>query len=288
MPDENGNAGTDNWRETLPDEIKDSPALKDIPDIPTLAKNHVDLQQHLGNSRRVPKPDEAEGDIDAYFDKILNQDEVTKGKIMKVPDLTQDEQAQSFYKQLGKPEKPEEYTLPEFAEDITVNENFIDVARKKAHQLNLTDAQFKNYVKDAVEESLASQSEMVNAHKADIDVLRELWGNAFDQNINEAVGFAKKTGAPEGMVEALESGGAESGLLKWLQGLARQTGSEISEVAGQEGGARVETPKELEDRRSALFRKMDELDKVGDYASKQQAKALYKEILEIGEKISPN
>jgi len=283
MADENGG----NWRDELTDELRDAPALKDIPDLQTLAKNHVDLQQHLGNTRRVPKPDEAQEDIDSYFDKILNQDEVTKGKIMVKPDLTKEDQADTFYRSLGKPENSDGYTLPEFGEDITVNDEFVKGAMATAHSLNLTDAQFQQYLKGAVEQSLTGQKRANEAHNDDIKGLREEWGHAFDQNINEAVGFAKKTNAPEAMVEALTEGNADSRLLKWLQGLSRQTGSEIPEVGGQEGGARTETPAELRARRTSLMRKMDELDRVGTPQAKAEARDIYKEVLDIGEKLQP-
>lgn len=47
------------WREELPDELKAEPALKDIPDVVTLAKAFRDTKAMVGSSIRLPGEDEA-------------------------------------------------------------------------------------------------------------------------------------------------------------------------------------------------------------------------------------
>lgn len=46
------------WRETLPEELKAEPALKDIPDVATLAKAFRDTKAMVGSSIRLPGDDE--------------------------------------------------------------------------------------------------------------------------------------------------------------------------------------------------------------------------------------
>lgn len=267
------------WRQTLPEDLRNAPALKNVSDPASLAKQFVDLQAHLGNTRRVPRSDEAPEDIENYINKILNEDEVTKGKLMIKPDLTQDEQADQFYRQLGKPESPDGYKVPEFDGDIKVNEDFIKVAREKAHKYNLTEAQFQKYVNDSVTESLAQQDAGYREWEDGMKGLRQEWGSAFDQNINEAVDYAKKSGAPSQLVEILEGGRADAQTLKWLQSQARRVG-ERGEVYGQQGGARIESNTELVARADSLARKAAMLES-GSTDDRQQAEKIWQEVYDI-------
>ena len=42
------------WRDSLPQEMRDSPVIKDIPDLGTLVKNYENTKSMVGNSIRLP------------------------------------------------------------------------------------------------------------------------------------------------------------------------------------------------------------------------------------------
>ena len=58
------------WRETLPEEMRADPALKDIPDVVTLAKAFRDTKAMVGASVRLPAADADEAARAEFLEKI--------------------------------------------------------------------------------------------------------------------------------------------------------------------------------------------------------------------------
>ena len=58
------------WRETLPEELRAEPALKDIPDVVTLAKAFRDTKAMVGSSVRLPAADADDAARAEFLEKI--------------------------------------------------------------------------------------------------------------------------------------------------------------------------------------------------------------------------
>lgn len=104
---------TATWRDSLPAELQSNPTLSTIPDVATLAKNHVNLQGILG-SKRTELPN----------------------------DKWTDEQRGQFWNQLGRPEAPDKYTqfkveLP----GVEFPKEEMDKTYAEFHKIGLTDKQ---------------------------------------------------------------------------------------------------------------------------------------------------
>jgi len=59
------------WRETLPEDLRGEAMFKDIPDVPTLAKVARDLKAYQGRSIQVPADDADEKARDEFKAKLL-------------------------------------------------------------------------------------------------------------------------------------------------------------------------------------------------------------------------
>ena len=123
---------TGTWRESLPDEIKESGALKDIPDVNTLAKSYVDAQSFIGRSIRIPGEDAGE-DVRADFKDRLSK---VDGVGFIPTQESSKEEWDSFYGKLGRPDEVDGYNIhrPEnLPGDEQVERGFLE----KMHQVGL-------------------------------------------------------------------------------------------------------------------------------------------------------
>lgn len=169
-----GGAPPTDWRATLPPEIKDSPALKDFKDIPSLAKSYVHAQSMLG-VEKLPKPQPG----------------------------WKDEQWADFYKNLGRPETHDKYTFkPEgMPEGVTVDEARLGEAKKALHTAGLTDKQATSVLKYYLDITGKGVTEAKTAHETAIATataeLKQEFGDKFDHKINVAKSVVQKFGSPE-------------------------------------------------------------------------------------------
>ena len=60
-----------NWKESLPDDLRDNPSLKSIQDVPGLAKSFIHAQKMVG-ADKIPVPTEhaTKEDWDAVYSKL--------------------------------------------------------------------------------------------------------------------------------------------------------------------------------------------------------------------------
>ena len=58
------------WKAELPEEIRDSPMVKEAPDLATLAKQAIDYQRMSGNSIRIPGEDASDEAITDFRGKL--------------------------------------------------------------------------------------------------------------------------------------------------------------------------------------------------------------------------
>lgn len=177
-------ATTQSWRDTLPDDLKSNPTLATVPDVATLAKNHVNLQSMIG-TKRLEQPNEK-------WDKTKYDE---------------------FYKAIGRPETPDKYSpvnvkLPDGFE---IPKEEVSKALATFHEAGLTDAQaqkvlglyFGGIAQGAEAETSRKAQEKAGAEAE----LRKEYGDKYDGKLSllnavlgrfgsaELVDWAEKSGA---------------------------------------------------------------------------------------------
>jgi|TARA_X000001388_G_scaffold10740_1_gene6551 hypothetical protein len=147
-----------NWKDTLPDELKNDPTLENYKDVESLAKTVVHQQKMMGNRIPMPKNDEEKAEL---------------------------------YSKLGRPDEPDKYDL---AIPDSHKQHFHDTAlnnfKNVAHQIGLNNDQVNALIDYQVKE-LDAQQNLVNAgstnQKEEVEAgLKKEWGYDFDKNLKAA------------------------------------------------------------------------------------------------------
>ena len=162
---------TTDWKASLSDEIRSDKSLENIKDIEGLAKSYVPAQKMVG-SDKIPVPNKyaTEKDWDAVYEK------------------------------LGRPKSADgyKYDLPQ---DKQVDEASLKEFSNQAHKLGLLPTQANGVVKFYNEMTAKSiqdaDSKALAARENSTKELKQEWGQAFDQKINQAATLAKSVGATE-------------------------------------------------------------------------------------------
>lgn len=179
-PQQSSDPAAEDWKGGLSEELRDHPSLKKYSTIENLAKGYINASSLLGKDKLV-KPN--------------NDDEWNE-----------------FYNEMGRPEGATGYKftydaeIPEELQEYTNGR--IDAFKETAHSLGLTaqqaDGLHKWYMEGNVENvtQLNQQAaEIQNQAEAD---LKQEWGNAFEQKVDQAQAALNEFGTPE-LVEYLES-----------------------------------------------------------------------------------
>ncbi|NBC18746.1 MAG: hypothetical protein GVY18_15690 [Bacteroidetes bacterium] len=174
---------TEDIAEALPEDYRDSDVLRNTKDVPSLAKQLVDSQKALGSSLRIPSKDAGSEDWDKFYSRVS---EKVPG-LMKVD--TEDETAvRGVLKQLGLPEKPEDYTLkPDTLPDgVEWSDEIEGQWREKLHEIGVPAPMAKKimatYAERIGEQAKAAQT----AQQEKYDALKKEWGEAFDEKARAA------------------------------------------------------------------------------------------------------
>lgn len=198
-PSEPVETTTVDWRNDLPDDLREDPSLKTIQDIPGLAKSYIHSQKMIGKDKIVlPNEHATKEDWDDVFNK------------------------------LGRPASAEEYKIEGEASDL-IN-NFKPVA----HNLGLNNNQVQKLVEfyNGVQEQ-ASNDQIIDAeaHKAEAEAnLRKEFGRAFPSKINSAMRLAQTVFTKEQLDNTKLADGTTLGnnvdLIKGFAKLADQLGED--------------------------------------------------------------
>ena len=162
---------TTDWKASLSEEIRSHKSLENIKDIEGLAKSYVHAQKMVG-SDKIPVPNKYATDKD--WDAV--------------------------YEKLGRPKSADgyKYDLPQ---DKQVDEASLKEFSNQAHKLGLLPTQANGVVKFYNEMTAKSiqdaDSKALAARENSTKELKQEWGQAFDQKINQAATLAKSVGATE-------------------------------------------------------------------------------------------
>jgi len=234
----------DNIKDNLDESIRDSETLAQVPDIPTLAKSYLDSQSHIGNSIRIPSEEASEDDWGAFNDKLKSK----VPTLMNKPDLEDPEQLAQVYEMLGRPQDTKGY-------EVETDEAMLETA----HKLGLSKSQLKGLVDHIGERSTQTSEERAKELKTGHTALSEEWGMAYDQRVATAVATLRKTGAPESLLDAAETGKVGADTIKWAYSVGKALGSENPNfLADGKGGKNAKvTPSEAHSRLTEIRNNKD-------------------------------
>ena len=222
----------DDWRSSLPEDIRGAKAFDSVKDVSSLAKQFLDAQSHIGNSIRIPGEDAGQEAIDAFNQKLMN-----KTNLMQKPETPED--YDNVFKSMGKPEDGTGYVMPEGVEGS------YDHLRDLAINANMTNKQFESLVGSVAKLDAAAMETQKAQQQESLDGVKKEWGAAFDRNTSQAVAALEATGAPESVIELAKAGNVDGQTLKWFHALSQKIGGgEGSNAVADNGGIQVMTPAE--------------------------------------------
>lgn len=169
----------EDWKQALPEDIRENPALKDFKDPVALAKSYLETKSLVGASLRPPGPD-ASPEAKEEFARKLRE---------KVPDLVPRSDEKALWEALGKPSKPDDYVPGEGDVPAGVNLD-MGALRKAATELGLTKGQFRALV--AASAKMAEES--LGAHQKESAALKAEWGAAHPEKVLAAQAAAQRAG----------------------------------------------------------------------------------------------
>lgn len=187
-----------NWRENLPDDIKNHATLTKFKSVVDLAKSHLNAQDMIGR----------------------------KGIILPREGASEEEIG-DFYNKLGRPETVEGYKLDEvqLPEGVNIDDNIRSEFLKAGHKEGFTNKQMNFLLKWQIENmgnqaKLTSENEQKEIEAAETD-LRKEYGNAYEANIALAQKVINKFG-DEASKEALKEGvGNDPRLIRMVVNIAK-------------------------------------------------------------------
>ena len=172
-------APANDWRASLPEDIRDNPSLRDIKDVGNLAKSYLHAQKLVGMDR---------------------------SKLLTVPgDDAEPEQWNEFYSKVGRPADPKDYALPvdkvEWDATVPRDEAMEQWFTKTAHEAGLTPRQaeklFTSYV-DQLKSAGQGMTQMLQqSYEQNVQALKTEWGMTYEKNVEAADAVIDKLGVPE-------------------------------------------------------------------------------------------
>lgn len=174
-----GGAAAPLWTDGLADDLKGYVELKGFKDAGSVVSSYREFEKLHG---------------------------VPKERLMKLPENLDDDTAMGeVYSRIGRPEKPEGYTLkvPE-----GVKPEFSQWAQQEFHKLGLTKKQGEKLVESWNARALADHDAATTAAKdaaqQQVQKLKEEWGAAYDQNSELVEKYLAKIGVDEKTLNALD------------------------------------------------------------------------------------
>ena len=227
-----------NWKDNLPEEIRNHKTLADVADVGSLAKQFIDAQAAAGTSIRIPGPEAGEDAWKSFHTKLSDK---VPG-LIPTPNRDNEEQMNALYKTMGRPDDALGYEHPEGV-DATKMGDFA----KLAHGLGLTKTQYSKMVGALQQLTVTQQEAATEEFNTNIRGLKQEWGIVYEDNLQLVNSVMKGTGAPKDMLEAAANGKLGADAIKWLHNIGVQLGTEGINFDKDEFSSRV-SPGEAKER----------------------------------------
>jgi len=216
----------ENWRDMLPDEIKNEKSLDTVTDFNNAMKQLVNHKKMVG-----------------------------KDKVAIPSDKSDEAEWNEFYSRIGRPSTKEDYTIPEIPEDLSeiFTDDKLSRAKEIAFRIGATQKQFDEYLKDEVEQTqnlIQSQISMEQKARADAEKsLRAELGAAYDERMHVANRLiAEAFPVEEQKMQFLEKFGNDVDFIRF----ASLVGSRMAEHTTLIGKLTQRTPNEVQKRITEL------------------------------------
>lgn len=192
-----------NWRDQLPEDLKNDPSMKSIIDIPGLAKSYVNAQKFIGADKiAVPTEHATPEDIQQFQEQV--------------------------YSKMGRPATADEYTIEGEASDMITN------FKPLAHELGLNNNQVSKLVSfynEAQEQASTNASVDIETQRLETEtLLRKEYGKAYDQKLSSAMRLAQNVFSKEQLDSIVLADGSSLGnnpdLIKGFVKLAGMVGED--------------------------------------------------------------
>jgi len=153
-------SGSDNqdWRSSLPDDLRNDATLQNFKDIESLAKTVVHQQKVLGSRIPIPKTDAERSEL---------------------------------YTKLGRPETSEQYkiNIPETHKSYFQDEN-VSQFKNVAHKIGLNNEQVNaliDYQLKTIDNQVSTEPSKIAAERTNTEnALKKEWGYEYDKNVRSA------------------------------------------------------------------------------------------------------
>lgn len=219
----------DNWKDSLPDDLKADPSLSSILDIQSLAKSYVHGQKMIGK------------------DKII------------IPDkFATEEDWQKVYQKLGLPESPDKY---EFKAPEGMDEDFVkgfkELAVKNGILPKQADKLFEFYNSHVEKVISTNEAENKRVFEESVNGLKKEWGQAFDRKLQAASGLFNQIADEDSKKVFNETGiGNNPSVIKLFAKIAEQMGEDKFVQANNLGSMGV-TPAEAQQKINEIYGNKD-------------------------------
>ena len=174
-----GTTFSENWRDSLPEDLRTEPSLASLQDFGSMAKSYVNAQKMIG------------------MDKVVLPNENSPDEVLI-----------EFYSKTGRPDTAADYQFetPELSEGLAVSEDMLSGFGEQAHKMGLSQTQASNLL-DWYNSNQAEgfeQNQVNNQVSQDqaIGELKKEWGMAFENKV-ESANAAIRTFDKDGVIESL-------------------------------------------------------------------------------------
>jgi hypothetical protein len=218
----------ENWKDSLPDDLKADPSLSSIMDIQSLAKSYVHGQKMIGK------------------DKII------------IPDkFATDEDWSKVYQKLGVPESADKYELKADGMDEDFVKGFKELAVKNGILPRQADKLFEFYNSHVDKVISDNETENKRVFEESVNGLKKEWGNGYERKLQAASGLFNSIADEDSKKIFNESGlGNNPVVIKMFAKLAEQMG-EDKFVNAESTGSMGMTPAEAQTKINEIYGNKD-------------------------------
>jgi hypothetical protein len=171
--------------DSLPDDLRSDPVLESFKDkgLEDIARSLVSSQRMLGGRIPIPSKGANKELRDEFFGKLAGIDGIARLPVEGDPDA--DKVMNELLTKLGRPMDHKGYKF-EVPEGLEIDAERLETFSKLAHKIGLTKAQAAAIASDELAVIKSELEFQANHKKANAEVLRKEWGNAYDSNIKIA------------------------------------------------------------------------------------------------------
>ena len=170
---------TEDWKASLPDDLKGEKSLENIKDVPSLAKSLVNAQKMLGSRIPIPSKEASAEVLKEFYGKVTSMPGVLR--LPSEGDTDSEAAMAAVYEKLGRPKDSASYKI-DIPEGVEINKDYLNNFTSLAHKVGLTQAQVKALADSELsmvkEQNLAASKQQ----ETNRDFLKKEWGNAYDSN----------------------------------------------------------------------------------------------------------